>query len=278
MIPDHEARWYRRIVHGRLCVRRRGRCRGGKRQREQPSGRFQPSTRQRVHQLAGLFQCLPGRRRKSIFACFFFRLVQIVQGIAPVRRMLSCRFCILFHDILPSSADTVVRRGTPLHRRQGPTDDKTPNALRAVPALGHSRLIGPVQPYPHDAPLSTRKGCSFPPGAWYGRVLFRTASGDRWGGRQPLTWLLGDSACAESRMLPTNAGDCRGTRHSRRTVFRPAAARRSADAPGPAGPGHSRRQVIRAAIPTAMPGKSRRIPLSSVTRGMPIDLARATNS
>ena len=42
--------------------------------------------------------------------------------------------------------------------------------------------------------------------------------------------------------------------------------------------GHGRHQAIRAAIPTAMPGKSRRMPLSSVTRGIPIDLAKATNS
>ena len=39
-----------------------------------------------------------------------------------------------------------------------------------------------------------------------------------------------------------------------------------------------RPSAISAAIPTAMPGKSRRIPLSSVTREMPIDLAKATNS
>ena len=207
MIPDHEARRYRQIVHERLCLRRRGRCQSGKGQREQPSGRFQPTTRQRAHQLAGLFQCLPGRRRKSIFACFFFRLVQIVQGIAQVRRILSCRFCILFHDILPSNADTVVRRGTPLHRRQGPNRRQDPQRLACRPgprSLSAHRAGATVSP---RCPAVHPERMFVPPTRWYGRALFRTASGDRWGGRQPLTWLLGDSPCAESRVPPANAGD-----------------------------------------------------------------------
>ena len=72
--------------------------------------------------------------------------------------------------------------------------------LRSPLALGHSRLIGSVQPYPLDVPLSTRKGYPFTRRDGMGACPSR-ANGDR----GAVAWR--DSACAESLMsgevLPT---------------------------------------------------------------------------
>ena len=139
-------------------------------------------------------------------------------------------------------------------------------------ALGHSRLIRPVQPYPPDTPSSTRKGYSSArcngTGVYPSRV-----SGDRFTAAHDPRTRNRQSMSGEASLATRNKA-------FQATRSRPASSHRGAAQALPTRQalGHGRHQAIRAAIPTAMPGKSRRMPLSSVTRGIPIDLAKATNS